>query len=159
MNRKQFALAIAAGVFLVGAHPRARADDARITVVTILASSNNQDVHPKLAQIASEVKKHEQTLTGFKLLNSQFKDVTVGQKEKFDLLNDVSADVTVLEKDEANKRIRMAVKPPTIGEISYSICYDKFFPIVTRYVSANERLIIAIMVQPPKDKAKDVGTK
>ena len=159
MKRKGIALAAVAGLLLMGVGPNSRAEDARVTVVTILANSNNQDVNPKLAQIASEVKKHDQSLTGFKLLNSQFKDVNVGQKEKFDLLNDVSADVTVLQKMEGNKRIRMAVKPPTVGEINYSICYDKFFPIVTRYVSANERLIIAIMVQPPKDKAKDNSAK
>jgi hypothetical protein len=152
MNRHRIALAAIAVLFLAGADQTARADDAKVTIVAIMASANHQDIDPKLQQIAAEVKKHEQSLTGFKILNSQFKSVNVGQKEKFDLVNDQSADVTVVAKYEDNKRIRLTVKPPTVGEITYSICYDKFFPIVTRYVSANERLIIAIMVQPPKDK-------
>src|SRR5205823_361780 len=155
MRTQRFFLAGIAGLFLLATGPGVRGDDARVTVLTILASSNHQDVHPKLQQIATEVRKHEQALTGFKLINSQFKDVNVGQKEKFDLVNEVSADVTVLAKDEAKQKpVRLTIKPPTVGEISYSTCYDKFFPIVTRYVSANERLIIAIMVQPPKDKVK-----
>jgi hypothetical protein len=152
MNHQRIAIAAIAVLLFAGADHDARADDAKVTIVAIMASANHQDVDPKLQQIAAEVKKHEQSLTGFKILNSQFKSVNVGQKEKFDLINDQSADVTVVAKHEDNKRIRLTVKPPTVGEITYSICYDKFFPIVTRYMSANERLIIAIMVQPPKDK-------
>ena len=129
----------------------AQADDARVTIVSILASSNHQNIDPKLQQVAAEVRKHEQGLTGFKLYNSQVKSVNVGQKEKFDLVSDASADVTVLAKDEAKKRMSLTVKPPTMGEITYSTSYDKYFPIVTRHMVANERLIIAIMVQPPKD--------
>jgi hypothetical protein len=152
MNYQRIAIPAIAVLLFAGADHAARADDAKVTIVAIMASANHQDVDPKLQQIAAEVKKHEQSLTGFKILNSQFKSVNVGQKEKFDLINDQSADVTVVAKHEGNKRIRLTVKPPTVGEITYSICYDKFFPIVTRYMSANERLIIAIMVQPPKDK-------
>jgi hypothetical protein len=153
MNRKRTVLAAVIAVVLVGAdRSSTRADDAKVTIVTILASASHQEVDPKLQQIAAEVKKHEQSLTGFKIHNSQFKSVNVGQKEKFDLINDQSADVTVISKMDEKKRINLAVKPPTVGEITYSICYDKFFPIVTRYVNANERLIIAIMVQQPKDK-------
>jgi len=153
MSRKRTVLAAILAIVLIGADRSAtRADDAKVTIVTILASANHHDVDPKLQQIAVEVKKHEQSLTGFKIHNSQFKPVSLGQKEKFDLVNDQSADVTVISRQDDKKRISLAVKPPTVGEITYSICYDKFFPIVTRYVTANERLIIAIMVQQPKDK-------
>jgi len=45
----------------------------------------------------------------------------------------------------------MTIKPPTLGEITYSTTCEKFFPIVTRYVTKDkERLIIAIMVEPCK---------
>jgi hypothetical protein len=107
-------------------------------------------VNPKLQQIAAEVKKHEPSLTGFRLVDSEIRPVNVGQKESFKLVGDSVADVTVLGKDDAKKRIRLTVKPPSMGEITYGITYDKFFPIVTRTLSNNERLIIAIMVQPPK---------
>src|SRR5262245_34878811 len=153
MSRTRTVLTAILAIVLIGADRSAtRADDAKVTIVTILASASHQEIDPKLQQIAAEVKKHEQSLTGFKIHNSQFKSLNVGQKEKFDLINDQSADVTVISKMDEKKRINLAVKPPTVGEITYSICYDKFFPIVTRYVNANERLIIAIMVQQPKDK-------
>jgi hypothetical protein len=156
MTRKQFAILALVALPIVALNANAFADDARVTVVTILASSNNTTVDPKLNQLAAEVKKHEQNLTGFKLVNSQARDVTVGQKESFKLLDDgASADVTILGREDAKKRFRMSVKPPMVGEINYSISYEKYFPIVTRLLSNNERLIIAIMVQPPKEKAKD----
>jgi hypothetical protein len=92
-------------------------------------------------------------LTGFRLVDSEIRPVNVGQKESFKLVGDAVADVTVLGKDDAKKRIRLTVKPPLMGEITYGISYDKFFPIVTRTLSNNERLIIAVMVQPPKGAA------
>lgn len=155
MTINRYAPIAAVGLCLMVLPSHAGAEDARVTIVTILASSNHQEIDPKLQQIAAEVRKHEPSLSGFKLHNSQFKSVNVGQKEKFDLVNDQSADVTVVEKNESKKRVTLSVKPPTVGEIKYSISYDKFFPIVTRYLTQNERLIIAIMVQPPKDKEKD----
>ena len=48
-------------------------------------------------------------------------------------------------------RVRLAVKAPLAGEITYTTCCSKFFPIMTRYLTKdNERLIIAIMVKPKK---------
>jgi hypothetical protein len=156
MSRKHVAILALVALPIVALNASAFADDARVTVVTILATPNNTTIDPKLNQLAAEVKKHEQNLTGFKLVGSQLRDVTVGQKESFRLLDDgTSADVTILGREDAKKRFRMSVKPPMVGEINYSISYEKYFPIVTRLLSNNERLIIAVMVQPAKEKAKD----
>ena len=98
MNRTPTVVTAAIAVLLLNPLRTAQADDARVTIVTILASTNHHEIDPKLNQIAAEVKKHDQSLTGFKLHNSQWKSVNVGQKEKFDLINDQSADVTVLDR-------------------------------------------------------------
>ena len=147
--------AIVALCLVAGTAPTVRAEDARVTIVTILASTTHQEINDKLKNLAAEVKKHDPSLTGFKLHDTAIKALNVGQKESFNLIADASADVTVLEKYEAKQRVKLLVKPPLVGEITYTIGYNKFFPIVTRFMSGNDRLIIAIMVQPPKDKDKD----
>ena len=130
-------------------------DGIKVTIVAITASDKHENVHSKLNEIAKEVRKREPNLKGYQLSETACKPVAVGQKENFKLVDDQSADVTVLQKDDSNQRIRLAVKAPLVGEITYSTCYDKYFPIVTRYQTKTDRdrLIIAIMVkQAGKDK-------
>lgn len=134
-----------------------RAEDARITVVAILGSSAHSEINPKLQQIAAEVRKHDTSLTGFKILSTECKDVNVGQVESFPVAKDISVDVTVKAKYESKNKIKLTVKPPMMGEVTYSVTYDKFMPIMTRQMANNERLIIAIMAQQPK--AKDLPPK
>jgi hypothetical protein len=138
----------------VWADPPAANDAIRVTIVAITASDKHNTVDPRLKNLAHEVRKqHDQALTGYKLGETVSKPVAVGQKENFKLVDDASADITVLQKDDTNNRIRLAVKAPLVGEITYSTCYDKFFPIITRYQtrSDRERLIVAIMVRQAKD--------
>jgi hypothetical protein len=146
----------AALVGLAGAAP-SRAEDVQVTIVAITASDRNQNVNPKLKEIASEVKKRDASLTGYKLERTTSKAVNVGQKESFALVDGATADITVLQKDDSRQRVRLALKAPLVGEITYSTCYDKFFPVVTRYLTTNdrERLIVAVMVKPvAKEKDK-----
>ena len=143
--RRLTLVALVLVVLTVSAH----AQDAKVTVVAILANGSNQPTDPKLKELANEVKKHEPGLTSYKIERTTVKPLSVGQKESFALVNDVTADVTVVSKDDGKQRVGLKVKPPTVGEISYVINYNKFLPIITRHVSANERLIIAVMVQPP----------
>ena len=134
----------------LAAAPCARADDVRVTVLAITATNQNQDVNPKLKEIAREVQKYEPTLTGFKLGQTTVKTLNVGQKVSFDLVDGEKTDITVLAKDDSRQRVTLAFKPPLVGEITYSISYGKYFPLVTRYLTKNEkeRLIVAIMVKP-----------
>jgi hypothetical protein len=146
-----------AAVSAVTAGVGARADDVRVTIVAVAASDRHREVNPKLKEIAREVQKLEAALTGYKLERTTSKPVNVGQKESFALVDGETADITVLTKDDSRQRIRLEVKTPRVGAITYSTCYDKFFPIVTRYLTLNERerLIVAIMVQPAvKEKDK-----
>ncbi|MFO0810997.1 MAG: hypothetical protein U0746_20400 [Gemmataceae bacterium] len=135
----------------LAASSAARAQDVRVTVVAIAASDRTTIVNPKLAEIAREVKKHDPSLTGFRIANTESQEFTVGQKQSFKKLvdDDASADITVTAKNDTKHRVRLAVKPPSVGEIVYETGYDKFFPIVTRYTAkTGERLIVAIMVKP-----------
>jgi hypothetical protein len=153
--RPALALLTALGALAtVAAGVTTRADDVSVTIVAITASDRHGDVNARLKEIAAEVRKREAKLTGYKLGQTTCKSVNVGQKEKFPLVDGETADVTVLRMDDSRQRIQLAVKTPQVGEITYSTCYKKFFPIVTRYLTQNdrERLIVAIMVKPAEEK-------
>jgi len=132
------------------------AGDVRVTIAAITASSQHQTVDPKLREIAREVQRRQSDLSGYKLGQTDSRALNVGQKESFWLVDDAKADITVLAKDEGGERVRLAVKVPLMGEISYQTCYDKFFPIVTRYLTKDdrERLIVAIMVKSAAKEKK-----
>ena len=152
-------VAVAIPAVWVWADPPAANDAIRVTIVAITASDKHSTVDHRLQNLAHEVRKqHDQALTGYKLGETVSKPVAVGQKENFKLVDDASADITVLQKDDSNQRIRLAVKAPLVGEITYSTCYDKFFPIITRYKTRTdqERLIVAIMVRQSGKDGKDV---
>lgn len=139
-----------------------RADDVRVTVVAILASDRHQTIDPKLKAIAEEVRKRDQSfqsMTGWKIERTTAKTLLLEKKESFPLINDVAAEITVLSKDDKEKKIKVMVKCPHCGEVTYSTVADKYFPIMTRYQTDpnKERLIFAVMVKPipPKEKEKD----
>jgi hypothetical protein len=128
----------------------AGADEVKVTVLAILATEKNSTVDADLKDIAERVQKQEPKLTGFRQGRQSSKSVAVGDaKESFGLVEDQV--VTVSVEAVKNNKIRMTIKPPTLGEITYSTTCEKFFPIVTRYVTKDkERLIIAIMVEQCK---------
>ena len=130
----------------------ARADDVRVTVIAIAASDRHPNVDPKLTELAKAVQKYLANLSGFRVERTTSKDLNVGPTESFDLGNSASADITVIRKDDSKQRVSLKVRPPMMGEITYWTCYDKFFPIVTDVKVNGDRLVIAVMVQPVKDK-------
>jgi len=119
----------------------------RVTVIAILASDQHKNIDKEISEIAAEVRKKEPGLTGFKIERTSSKSLRIGQREGFALVED--AEVSVLLKEEENHRVSITIKPPTVGDISYSCCCGKYLPVVTRYVTKdNCRLIIAVMVKP-----------
>jgi hypothetical protein len=119
----------------------------RVTVVTILATDQNEQVDPKLKWIARVVKKSEPQLTGFRLAQMTQVALPVGGQHKFPLVEREVAEVTVQQGTEAQNKVSLKVKAPQMGEIVYSTACGKFFPIVTRYQTQDkERLIVAVMV-------------
>jgi len=140
-----------------------RAEDFKVTVVAILASDRHKEINPKLVQIADEIRKRDQSLTGWRIERTTAKTIKLNQKESFPLFGDINADVTVLAGEDKEKSLRLNVKAPHAGEVTYTNKADKFFPIMTRYQTEKdkERLIFAVMVKPvpskeaEKDKDKE----
>jgi len=143
-------LALGMGLLaLMSMAPARQADEIRITVVAIHASDRNKDVDDELKEIAEKVSKVEPKLTGFKKGRTTTMVVAVGAKEDFPLGEDQVATVTLESPGKKDKEmVKLTVKPPMVGAITYRTTCDKFFPIVTRYQTKNnDRLIIAVMVE------------
>jgi hypothetical protein len=123
----------------------------KVTVVVILGTSRNADIDPKLKCVAREVQKVEPQLTGFQLGPATCKSLAVGNLFSFPLVEGQVADVIVQHAANEQDRVSLKVKPPQVGEITYTCACGKYFPIVTRYqTKAKDRLIVAIKVQPCK---------
>jgi hypothetical protein len=119
--------------------------------VAILASETDKEIDPRLAEIATEVRKWDKSLTGFRLDRTTTYDVAPGKKEIFPLVEDAVLSVQVKPRLERDGRVEMTIKPPHLGYITYSCRCGKFFPVVTRYFTRDkERLIVAVMVKPCK---------
>jgi len=136
------ALLLAAGTLLAS-------DPAiKVSVVAILATEHDDKIDPKLQGIAEEVRRVNPRLSGFRLVKMSCKSIKVGGKDTFDLVGDQVAVVTVEGRD-ADENVQLKIAPPLLGEITYMTTCGKFLPIVTRYRTANqELLILAVRVQP-----------
>jgi hypothetical protein len=144
------------GVFLGGITP-IRADEepktVRVTVVAVLASKSHNQVDRNLKDFAKELQKKDPTLTGFKLELMTSKSIKVGHKETFPLIEGQTIWVLVRERDDKSGCVSLTIKPPTWGEIEYTCCCGKFFPVITKHVTQNkEILIIAVMSKPCSKK-------
>ena len=103
--RPVLALAVAAAAMAaVSAGGPARDDEVRVTIVAVTASSRHQEVNPKLREFAREVQKREPSLSGYRLGQTESRALNVGQKESFKLVDDATADITVLANDEGRQR-------------------------------------------------------
>jgi hypothetical protein len=137
---------------LVTALP-ARAQEVKVSVVAILASTRSTEIHKDLKELAVEVKKLDPSLKGFQPVHRCCKPVQVGSSETFRLVEDMVAEVTVESACEKEGRVRVRVKPPLAKEITYSIVCDKFVPFLTRYETKDkQKLLIAVRVQCCKGK-------
>jgi hypothetical protein len=148
-------IACCAFLALLLAAPAVTADNDKVTVsvVTILATDKNDKVEKKLAGIAAEVQKLNPKLTGFQTVKEARNDVALNTKAEFILVEDQVVTVNVERGADKDNKNTIKVLPPTLGEITYYTSCGKFVPIITEYKTKNgEVLIIAIRVQPCKDK-------
>jgi hypothetical protein len=139
---------------LSAAGARARADDeVHISVVAVLATDKNDRVDKRVECVASYMKKANPKLTGFSLARMTCKDVRIGAKDCFDVVDGQKVCVTAEKRCEKDSsRVCLKVEAPTLGAITYQTCCNKFFPIVTRYQTKDgETLIIAVRVKSCKD--------
>ena len=125
----------------------------KVTMVTILATDRNNEVDPRLKDIAAEIRKMNPQLKGFKLVSMENKSLPVDEKAVFPLVDDQVAKVVIRRGADENNKVILAVTPPKQGELTWSSACGKFLPIVTRYqTQAKERLILAVRVQPCNGK-------
>jgi hypothetical protein len=133
--------------------PQPAADERHVTVVAILATDRNKEVDARVQGIAEEVQKLEPGLTGFRVVRTTSKPIAMGKRDTFPLVDNETLGVQLqqAEAKDGQERFRLTVKAPLAGEITYSCCTAKYFPIMTRYLTKdNDRLIVAIMVKPAK---------
>jgi hypothetical protein len=125
------------------------AQPVRITVVTVLATSANTTVDPRLADLAKEVQKRDPNLTGFRFHASDAKSVAPGDSTTFDLVDRQKLQVKVERPRDENGRVGLSIRPPGLGEVSYTCTCDRYFPVVTTHrTQAGETLIVAVMARP-----------
>jgi hypothetical protein len=137
--------------FLAQAQDPASDEEVKVTVAAILATERGTDVDPKLECLAREVKKIEPGLTGFRVARATCKSLQVGISYQFPLVDGKTAWVVVQHPADEDNRVSLMVKPPQLGEITYTSTCGKYFPIVTRYQTKDkDRLIVAIMIRSCK---------
>jgi hypothetical protein len=125
------------------------AQPVRITVVTVLATSANKTIDPRLAELAKEVQKRDPALTGFKLHSSEAKSVAPGESASFDLVDGKKLQVKIERPRDENGRVGLSIRPPGLGEVTYTCTCDRFFPVVTPHrTREGETLIVAVMARP-----------
>jgi len=133
--------------FLIACPPAE--ESVRVTIVVVLATSDNDTIDPKLTELAKEVQKRDPKLTGFKLSTTDGKSIAVGGCHTFELVEKQELKVKVEKQKDANGRISLTIKPPGLENITYGCACDKFFPVVTPVqTKTGEVLIVAVMAKP-----------
>jgi hypothetical protein len=135
-----------ASLFLVGCPTE---DPVRVTVVVVLATNRNATVDPKLADLAKEVQKRDETLTGFRIKATEAKSIPIGDGHAFELVDGKTLRVRVERSRDEEGRINLTIRPPGLEKITYHCTCGKFFPVVTPHQTKDgEVLIVAIMAKP-----------
>lgn len=134
----------------------------RVTVVVVLATTEDTGVDPKLVALAKEIKKRDPKLIGFKLVATEAKSIAVGDSYAFELVDKEELLVRVEKPKDAGGKITLAMKVPGVEKLSYACACDKFFPIATPHQTENgDVLILAVMATPctlgKKEKEKVKG--
>jgi hypothetical protein len=143
---RRWPLALAA--LFAAALPARAGDEVRISVVAVLATTKNNTVDERVACIARQMEKIDPKLTGFSLARMTCKNVQVGNKDCFEVVDGQFVCVTVEKKCDKENRYCLKVEPPGMGAITYNTSCGKFLPLVTRYKSkGGEVLIVAVGVK------------
>ncbi len=136
---------------LLGSVPAACSQEIHVSLAVILASTTDKHVDCELKCIATEIHKMHPELIGFRLGPVIRKSVAVGKKEEIPLIDDEVATIRVRHGADSKNRVSVSLKPPRMGELDYTTCCGKFFPLLTGYeTKKKEHLIVAVKVQPCK---------
>jgi hypothetical protein len=120
-----------------------------VTVVIVLATDQNEKVHPKLKELAAEVRKRDPKLTGFRLVATESKSIPVGGSATISLTDKQTMKVSVNRAKDEDGRITLTLNPPGMDAVNYGCACDKFFPVVTPHrTKKGEQLLVAVMAKP-----------
>jgi hypothetical protein len=120
-----------------------------VTVVVVLATTENENVDKALAELAKVVQKHEPKLTGFKVEAVCAKSIAVGGAETFALVETAELKITVTRPEGRDGRVALTLSAPGVEKLTYCCACHKFFPIATDYrTKGGEVLIVAVMGKP-----------
>jgi hypothetical protein len=123
-------------------------EEIKVCVLAILATDQNDKVDKRVECIAKEVQKVDAKLTGFQVHKMLSKAIAVGGRGQFELIDDQTVGVTIDRGPDKDSRAQVKIEPPLLGEITYETCCGKFLPVITRYrTKDNQLLIIAVRVQ------------
>jgi hypothetical protein len=137
-----------------GAAKQGGEERVRVTVIAILATDKNARVDPRLECIAKEIQKKDPNLTGFQLAQTSNESCTVGKATKFELVDKETAEVIVRHGANKEDRVCLKVKPPRMGEITYTSTCGKFFPILTRYQTKNHERLLSPSWSSPANRTR-----
>ena len=130
-----------------------------VTVVVVLATTEDTGVDKRLVELAKEVQKRDGTLLGFRLAAAEVRSIPVGDGHCFELVDMQVMKVRVERSKDANGRASVTIKPPGLEKITYDCTCGKFFPVVTPHVTKNgEVLIVAVMAKPCMAGKKEKST-
>jgi hypothetical protein len=129
------------------------ADDAgkkvKVSLVTVLATTRDEPVDPRLTCVAREIRKKNPELKGFQLVHMACASLAPGAKAKFQLVEGQEALVVVERGADKDNKVQLQVRAPLQGEVVYVTVCGKFLPLVTRYkTKKDDLLILCVMVRP-----------
>lgn len=149
MIRPVFALLLLCGLARAADPCKEKAQPVRVTVVVILATTENNVVDKKLTALAEEVQKRYPDLAGFKLVETLQKSIPVGESYTFDLPEEQSVKVAIDKPRDKEGQVGLTVTAPGGDAVTYTCACDKFFPLVTGYKTKDgRRLLLAIGGKP-----------
>jgi hypothetical protein len=133
--------------------PAGKDDPIKVVVLVILGTDKNNNVNERLKEIAPELKKNDETLTGFELKTTLRHSIKMGESKLIDLIGNTNMKVTINEKTDDAGHVTVTIKLPKLDEITYGCTCGMYFPILTNcYTADNKRIIIAVMAKPCKKK-------
>jgi hypothetical protein len=124
-----------------------------VTLVVVLATTQNNRIEPKVECIARAIQKERPWLTGFRLATTTCETMPIGARRSFPLVEDAEAIVETKRCKQEPERFCLKVQAPGILGVTYRCCCGKFFPLMTSCkTKAKEQVIIAVMVEACKDE-------
>jgi hypothetical protein len=153
MNVIQQAILLALAPTFAPCPPTSKDDPIKVVVLVILGTDKNKDVNERLKEIAPELRKKDDSLTGFELKTTLIHSLKMGESKQLDLIGNNKMKVTINEKTDDAGHVTITIKPPKLDDITYGCTCGMYFPILTNcYTADNKRIIIAVMAKPCKKK-------